>query len=84
MDVTTVNDRHLYRATVVVSDGRAPGGRAELPDRVVRFGPPGWLTVIDASGDDESVALYPVTEVLVVSGLREVGAALPGHEPNVE
>ena len=80
MDVTTVNDRHLYRATVVVSDPHEPTGRVEMPDRIVRFGPTGWLTVVHAPTDDEVVALYPITQVLEVSGLREVGTATAGHE----
>ena len=41
MDVTTVNDRHLYRATVVLRDAHDPTGQVELPGLVVRFGPPG-------------------------------------------
>jgi hypothetical protein len=80
MDVTTVNDRHLYRATVVVTDPFAPAAPAELADRIVRFGPAGWITVIDSSAADV-VALYPVTQVRVVSGLREVGTTTPGGTP---
>jgi hypothetical protein len=80
MDVTTVNDRHLYRATVVVRDPQAPTGRVEMPDRIVRFGPTGWLTVVHPPADDEVVALYPITQVLEVSDLREVGTATPGYE----
>ena len=80
MDVTTVNDRHLYRATVVVRDPHGPTGRVEMPDRIVRFGPAGWLTVIHPPVDDQVVALYPITRVLEVSELREVGAVVHGHE----
>ena len=80
MDVTTVNDRHLYRATVVVRDPHEPRGRVEMPDRIVRFGPAGWLTVVHPSSDGEVLTLYPITQVLEVSGLREVGTATPGHE----
>ena len=80
MDVTTVNDRHLYRATVLVRDPREPMARVEMPDRIVRFGPTGWLTVVHPTADDEVVALYPITQVLEVSELREVGTAPSGHE----
>ena len=80
MDVTTVNDRHLYRATVVVRDPHEPTGLVSMPDRIVRFGPTGWLTVVHRPADDENVALYPITQVLEVSELREVGTATPGHE----
>lgn len=80
MDVTTVNDRHLYRATVVVRDPHEPTGRVTMADRIVRFGPTGWLTVVHPPPDDDVVALYPITQVLEVSALREVGAATPGHE----
>lgn len=80
MDVTTVNDRHLYRATVVVRDPHEPTGRVEMPDRIVRFGPTGWLTVVHPSADDDVVVLYPITRVLEVSGLREVGTAAAAHE----
>ena len=78
MDVTTVNDRHLYRATVVVRDPRNPDGQVEMPGRIVRFGPPGWLTVVDSPIGGEVITLYPVGQVLVVSALREGGAAAPG------
>ena len=80
MDVTTVNDRHLYRATVVARDPHEPRGRVEMPDRIVRFGPTGWLTVVHPSADGEVLTLYPITQVLEVSGLREVGTATSGHE----
>lgn len=77
MDVTTVNDRHLYRATVVVADPQTPTAQAELPDRIVRFGPPGWLTVMKSPADSGVVMLYPVCHVLMVSGLREVASTRP-------
>jgi hypothetical protein len=51
-----------------------------MSDRIVRFGPTGWLTVIHLPADDEVVVLYPITQVLEVSGLREVGTATAGHE----
>src|SRR3712207_3650430 len=63
MDVTTVNDRHLYRATVVLRDAQDPMGQVELPARVVRFGPPGWLTVVHGSADAGVVVLYPTARV---------------------
>jgi hypothetical protein len=75
MDITTVNDRHLYQARVVVRDAQDPGGQIELPGRVVRFGPPGWLTVVDHLTDDADVELYPMTRVLAVTHLREYGGA---------
>ncbi len=77
MDITTVNDRHLYQARVLVRDPEDPAGRADLPQRVVRFGPPGWLTVADGVGDDAEIVLYPTSQVLAVSDLREVGAGQP-------
>jgi hypothetical protein len=78
MDVTTVNDRHLYRATVVVRNPHDPTGQVEMPARVVRFGPPGWLTVIHPAAHADLVALYPTDRVVEVSELREVGSADPG------
>ena len=75
MDVTTVNDRHLYEGRVVLQDPEEPGRRVELPRRIVRFGPPGWLTVVDGLGADADVELYPTSRVLSVSELREVGGA---------
>ncbi len=44
MDITTVNDRHLYQGRVVVEDPANPSRQIELPRRIVRFGPAGWLT----------------------------------------
>jgi hypothetical protein len=75
MDVTTVNDRHLYRATVVLRDPHDQTSQVEMPARVIRFGPPGWVTVVHAQRDVDVVALYPIERVLEVSDLREVGPA---------
>jgi hypothetical protein len=72
VDITTVNDRHLYRATVSLRDPADPVGRIDLPDRVVRFGPRGWLTVATDPGGD-GIELYPTERVLAVSALREAG-----------
>ena len=77
MDVTTVNDRHLYRATVVLRDPHDPTSQVQMPARVVRFGPPGWVTVLHAQGDGDVIALYPIDRVVEVSELREVGATAP-------
>jgi hypothetical protein len=77
MDVTTVNDRHLYRATVVVRDPHDPTGQVQMPARVVRFGPPGWLTVIHSAASAEMIAMYPTDRVVEVSELREVGSDDP-------
>jgi hypothetical protein len=73
MDVTTVNDRHLYQGRVVVRDPQDPSGRVELAERIVRFGPPGWLTVADVLTADADVTLYPTAQVLSVSRLRDLG-----------
>jgi hypothetical protein len=78
MDVTTVNDRHLYRATVVLRDPHDPTGQVELPARTVRFGPPGWLTVVHGERG-AGVTLYPTTRILEVSDLGE--ARPPTHGP---
>ena len=75
MDVTTLNDRHLYEGRVVLQDLENPAGQIEMPGRIVRFGPPGWLTVVDGLSDDADVELYPTSRVLSVSQLREVGGA---------
>ena len=76
-DVTTVNDRHLYQGRVVVQDPADPTRHIELPRRIVRFGPPGWLTVMAAVTEDAEIELYPAGRVLAVTDLREVGGA--GH-----
>ena len=73
MDITTVNDRHLYEGQVVLQDPEDPAGRLRLPRRIVRFGPSGWLTVVDGLGADADVELYPTGRVLCVSHLRELG-----------
>src|ERR671916_2099138 len=46
MDITTVNDRHLYQGRVVVEDPADPSRAIDLPGRIVPFGPAGWLTVM--------------------------------------
>ena len=73
MDITTVNDRHLYQGRVVVRDCGHTDGQVELPGRIVRFGPAGWLTVADGLAADAEVELYPTGRVLAVRELREVG-----------
>jgi hypothetical protein len=78
MDITTLNDRHLYRATVTVTDDAHPAGRLELPDRVVRFGPAGWLTVTTGGGDEDRIEMYPLHRVLFVDELAEASPDL-GH-----
>ena len=75
MDITTVNDRHLYRGRVVVQDPADPARAVELPERIVRFGPTGWLTVVAALTEDAEIGLYPTAKVLAVTGLRELAAA---------
>ena len=54
----------------------------DKPDTHIRFGPAGWLTVIHNPADDEMVALYPLTQVVEVSALREAGAETPGNDPH--
>ena len=77
MDITTVNDRHLYQGRVVVLDPADPSRQLELPRRIVRFGPTGWLTVMATVSEDAEIELYPTGRVLAVTDLREVGG--PGH-----
>jgi hypothetical protein len=72
MDVTTVNDRHLYQARVLLRDAGSQDGRSDLVGRIVRFGPPGWLTVVDRRAEGVEIELYPTSQVLAVSELREV------------
>jgi len=74
MDITTVNDRHLYRGRVVVQNPEDPAHPIVMPGRIVRFGPAGWLTVVASVADDAEIELYPADRVLAVTGLREVGA----------
>jgi hypothetical protein len=77
MDITTVNDRHLYSATVTMRNPERPGGSLELRGRVVRFGPPGWLTVADGPLEGAAIVLFPTDQVLSVTQLREVDTADP-------
>ena len=79
MDITTVNDRHLYQGRVVVQDPADPSRPIEMPGRIVRFGPAGWLTVVAALTEDAEIELYPAGRVLAVTDLREVG--VPGSQP---
>jgi hypothetical protein len=73
MDITTVNDRHLYRGRVLVQDPADPSRTLELPARVIRFGPAGWLTVVAALTDDAEIEVYPADRVLAITDLREAG-----------
>ena len=75
MDITTVNDRHLYQGRVVVEDPAQPSGRRELPERIVRFGPAGWLTVVASLDEAAEIELYPAGRVLAVTDLRELPPA---------
>ena len=77
MDITTVNDRHLYDGRVVVRDPADPAGRVEMAERTVRFGPAGWLTVVHNMSADAEIELCPTSRVLSVSGLPGVGGAAP-------
>jgi hypothetical protein len=79
MDITTVNDRHLYQARVVVEDPAHPSGQLELLGRIVRFGPAGWLTVVAGLDEDAEIELYPTGRILAVTDLREVGTAAHHH-----
>ena len=78
MAVTTLNDRHLYRAAAVLRDPHDPLGRVELVARVVRFAPPGRLTVSHGEAGPAVVALYPTARVLEVSDLGEAGPQAHG------
>ena len=82
MDITTVNDRHLYQGRVVVQDPADPSRQIELVGRIVRFGPAGWLTVVAALTEDAEIELYPSDRVLAVTDLREVGVS--GHQPSAD
>jgi len=75
MDITTVNDRHLYQCRVVVQDPADPLRGIDMPGRIVRFGPAGWITVVSDLTEDAEIELYPTGRVLAVTGLREVGTA---------
>lgn len=59
MEITTVNDRHLYQGRVVVEDPADPSRQVELPRRIVRFGPVGWLTLMAAATEEAEIELYP-------------------------
>ena len=77
MDITTVNDRHLYQGRVVLQDPVDPTRPIELARRIVRFGPAGWLTVIAALSEEAEIELYPIGRVLAVTDLREAGGLGP-------
>jgi hypothetical protein len=81
MNVTTVNDRHLYQARVLLRAAGNPERQLDLGGRIVRFGPAGWLTVVDRRSEGVRIDLYPTSEVLSVTELREVDA--PGVESYV-
>jgi hypothetical protein len=82
MDITTVNDRHLYQGRVVVQDPADPSRQIELSGKIVRFGPTGWLTVMATVTEDAEIELYPAGRVLAVTDLREVG--VPDHRSSTD
>jgi hypothetical protein len=82
MDITTVNDRHLYQGRVVVQDPANPSRQIELPEKIVRFGPTGWLTVMATANGDGEIELYPAGRVLAVTDLREAG--VPDHRSSAD
>ena len=49
MDITAVNDRHLYEGRVVVWNAGNSEGPDRAGERIVRLGTQGWLTVADGS-----------------------------------
>jgi hypothetical protein len=77
MDITTVNDRHLYRGRVVVQDPSDLSHPIVLPGRFLRFGPAGWLTVMAALTEDAEIEVYPTGRVLAITDLREAGPLPP-------
>jgi hypothetical protein len=82
MVITTVNDRHLYQGRIVVQDPADPFGQIEMRQRIVRFGPVGWLTVVAALDEGAEIKLYPTGRVLAVTYLHEVGPL--GHLPGAD
>ena len=80
MDITTVNDRHLYQGRVVIQDPENPSRPIEMSGRILRFGPVGWLTVVAALTEDAEIELYPTDRILAVTGLEEIGST--GHQPS--
>ena len=80
MDITTVNDRHLYQASVTIVDDAHQSGQVELPHRIVRFGPAGWLTVTTGTADDGLIEMYPLHRVLRVDELEELEPGGGVHE----
>ena len=76
MDITTVNDRHLYQANVTVRNPEDPSAPLEMARRIVRFGPSGWLTVVQGLADVDEIELFPISRVLAVSQLRELDPSM--------
>jgi hypothetical protein len=81
MDITTVNDRHLYQGKITVKDPEDGTVRAAPARQVIRFGPPGWVTVADGVAEGDEITLYPTSQVLSVSELREVGTSISHPTP---
>ena len=63
-----------YIADIAIfsDEGDGPHDVVTLPRRVVRFGPPGWITVVTRAGaQPQTVELYPVQRILSVKGVKE-------------
>lgn len=66
------NDANYLADVAVLSDEGNPQDIVKLPHRVVRFGPPGWITVVTRAGaTPQTVELYPLQRVLSVTGLQD-------------
>jgi hypothetical protein len=72
MAIGDIDDRGTYLATVRLRSADAPEGWVALPDRVVRFGPSGWLSVAAGVKDDDPVDVYPLYMVLSVDRVRDL------------
>ena len=72
MGISDLDDTSVYAASVRLRSADAPDGWVVLPDRVVRFGPPGWLSVAADRTADAAVDLYPLYMVLSVDNVRDI------------
>ena len=72
MGIGDIDETTAYSATVRLRSADSPDGWVDLPDRVVRFGPAGWLSVAAGSTPEHTVDVYPIYMVLSVDRVREL------------
>jgi hypothetical protein len=69
--LSDVNDRDTYRATVRLRDVQVPEKNDSSFDALIRFMPPGWLSIKPFSDSNQTVTVIPAGNVHEITGLEK-------------